>query len=398
MDENLEFVKKTTSYLANDKLVEAFLYLKDKIKNDGKDSRLTSIGEIEKRLSAFLSGVGNPDSLDKATDETYQILAIDLYNLACDMEMDCKVSDDPVFHVLNETKASSYLGNYAEKISDILSSEAMLHLRVGLTPQQLAQEERELQLQLNTFRSSVFSRIIVFGQWTEQENDRMEKMLFSPALDSVSAQLFISAITLACLNFFDCKKYQLLKKAYSEFSVEVEAVKVRALFGFVLCYMRIPTFLMKNYKHDMPAMFAKSPDVFLNDVERLQKWLTISSISGWKSHEIMGHLFGGIMLSTVKDMAGETEEEKTNRIIGSGDDEEDGGISHHVLDTIKYAIGSELEGYDLYLEQFSVFKNLPFFGKMYNWFLPFYEQHPSVQQLVDKKKDAHAFLQVLGNY
>lgn len=266
----------------------------------------------------------------------------------------------------NRGKALSGLDDLKEKLVSALADVAMLSLDKGSSTKKI-DKMIEVQNRLNELRNVIFSYITSSPMWDKDDAKEYQELLNSTAVDSVTAQLMVSAITLSCLYFFDRKKFQLLFKLAKE-SKDMQ-VRVRAWVGWVLCTSQIPGFMEEECTKDIESL--------KDDEEGKKKLLLISKIL-LRSQDMLedSDIMMKNMFHNVADKmnSGELEDlpgDGSTRFAFIQQDDET-----LIGDSLDETVGLLDEGADIYFSQFRETKKQGFFHSMYNWFMPFYFESP----------------------
>ena len=298
---------------------------------------------------------------------------------------------DPTLKALHtRAKKLGELGELKEKLVSALADVAMLSLNEGRTEEQKNDEMIEAQKRLNELRNVIFSYVASSHMWNCDLAQEYEDLLNSTAVDSVTAQLMVSGITLSCLYLFDRKKFQLLFEL-SQKSTDLK-VRARAWVGWVLCTSQVPGFMVEECAKDIES---------LKDDEEGKKQLLLICKLLLRSQDMKGDSEAMMknMLHEVADKMGNDEadgfsdsEGKTKfSFVQKNDDElEDGN-------PVDETVGMLDEGADIYFQQFRETKKQGFFHSMYNWFMPFYFESPLYLSVLkkagDKERNLHLLLQ-----
>ena len=298
---------------------------------------------------------------------------------------------DPTLKALHaRAKKLGELGELKEKLVSALADVAMLSLNEGRTEEQKNDEMIEAQKRLNELRNVIFSYVASSHMWNCDLAQEHEDLLNSTAVDSVTAQLMVSGITLSCLYLFDRKKFQLLFEL-SQKSTDLK-VRARAWVGWVLCTSQVPGFMVEECAKDIES---------LKDDEEGKKQLLLICKLLLRSQDMKGDSEAMMknMLHEVADKMGNDEadgfsdsEGKTKfSFVQKNDDElEDGN-------PVDETVGMLDEGADIYFQQFRETKKQGFFHSMYNWFMPFYFESPLYLSVLkkagDKERNLHLLLQ-----
>lgn len=266
----------------------------------------------------------------------------------------------------NRGKALSGLDDLKEKLVSALADVAMLSLDKGSSTKKI-DKMIEVQNRLNELRNVIFSYITSSPMWDKDDAKEYQELLNSTAVDSVTAQLMVSAITLSCLYFFDRKKFQLLFKLAKE-SKDMQ-VRVRAWVGWVLCTSQIPGFMEEECTKDIESL--------KDDEEGKKKLLLISKIL-LRSQDMLEDS-DTMMKNMFHNVADKMNSGELEDLPGDGStrfafiQQDDETI---IGDSLDETVGLLDEGADIYFSQFRETKKQGFFHSMYNWFMPFYFESP----------------------
>lgn len=266
----------------------------------------------------------------------------------------------------NRGKALSGLDDLKEKLVSALADVAMLSLDKGSSTKKI-DKMIEVQNRLNELRNVIFSYITSSPMWDKDDAKEYQELLNSTAVDSVTAQLMVSAITLSCLYFFDRKKFQLLFKLAKE--CKDMQVRVRAWVGWVLCTSQIPGFMEEECTKDIESL--------KDDEEGKKKLLLISKIL-LRSQDMLEDS-DTMMKNMFHNVADKMNSGELEDLPGDGStrfafiQQDDESI---IGDSLDETVGLLDEGADIYFSQFRETKKQGFFHSMYNWFMPFYFESP----------------------
>ena len=299
------------------------------------------------------------------------------------------LSKDPTLKALH-TRAEKLggLGKLKEKLVSALADVAMLSLNEGRTEEQKIDEMIEAQKRLNELRNVIFSYVASSHMWTSELTQEYEKLLNSTAVDSVTAQLMVSAITLSCLYLFDRKKFQFLFELSQE-STDLY-VRARAWVGWLLCTSQIPGFMVEECAKDIESL--------KDDEEGKQQLLLICKLL-LRSQDMEGdsEAMMNSMLHEMADNIGHIENDDFSdsegqtqfSFVQKNDDEMEEG------NPLDETVGMLDEGADIYFQQFKGTKKQGFFHSMYNWFMPFYFESPLYLSVLKKAGDMERNLHLL---
>ena len=300
------------------------------------------------------------------------------------------LSNDSTLSALrNRGKKLGNLSDLKEKLVSALADVAMLSLDEGGSKKKKVDQMIEAQKRLNELRNVIFSYITSSPMWDEDEAKEYQELLHSTAVDSVTAQLMVSAITLSCLYFFDRKKFQFLFKLAKE--SEDMQVRVRAWVGWVLCSSQVPGFMVEECAKDIESL--KEDEEGKKLLLLISKILLRSQDMKEDSEAMMKNMFHN-MADKLSHEDIDLEGKSSFSFIQKDDDDEDEPEDGRDVDETVELLE---DGADIYFTQFRETKKLGFFHSMYNWFMPFYFESPlylSVQEMAgDKERNLHLLLE-----
>lgn len=391
-------IKALLSYLSDNNVVEAYRELVSIIQETEQNSELVEqVHGLEGIIADFVSDkVPNSEEAKQADKKkavkTFRLLKYAIYNILGQCYCH-KLSLNRQLDYIFEKGSTVDKKSISDTLSAILTEEAMLHLKSNLSPEQLVEEECALQGKLNDYREKVFYSFLISNLWNGDDRVEMEQILLSPITDEISVQLFVSAITMACLNFFDLEKYLLLSHVYQHASSA--SVKARALVGLVLCDARMPEFMEADRFSKEVIDLASTDENFKNSLLKVQKWLDISVLSMDVCHDIARQMMGGAVKHLSHMVTGETEEERVKRITSNDEDDEK---SEEMKETFDGVVDHEREGYDLYVGQFKEMTKSRFFKSLYNWFMPFDEQNPLLLKFMSETPKGREVITIMHDH
>ncbi len=224
--------------------------------------------------------------------------------------------------------------------------------------------------------SELFYRTWLSDKWIETDEEEARNFLTSLLVQINDLSLFISAITLSLMEYFDIRKFMLLFDAYQHSSNEVNQ---RALVGIALI-----VFMYDERLSIYPEVAARinllNEDTnFSNEMNRIQIQLLRSretkKIDKKMREEIIPEMMRSVNISRKLDIDDNDEE---NASDDQNPDWEDWMERSGMNDKLKEMSELQMEGADVYMSTFAQLKTYPFFHDMANWFYPFDAQHSSV--------------------
>lgn len=226
--------------------------------------------------------------------------------------------------------------------------------------------------------AELFYRIWLSDNWSDTEEDEARDFLTSMLVQINDLSLFISAITLSLMEFFDVRKLMLLFDAYQHSSNEVNQ---RALVGLILTMYMYDERMVFYPEVAARLSLLKDNEGFLANLKRVQLQLLRSretkKIDKKMREEIIPEMLKNPNITKRKfDIEDMDDDSSDDRNPDWEDWMEQSGLS----DKLKEMSELQMEGADVYMSTFSQLKTYSFFHEMANWFYPFDTQHSSVVQ------------------
>lgn len=322
----------------------------------------------------------------------YNSLTTRLYRFASDMYMTYMTQHAAFF-----TDALRKSGNKQfndEKIKSELegfvADAAMLSLEIE--PARTT-KSNELYSRHNDFMQALFCHIIVSRQWSDHDSEFFNRLLLSPTIDSIDAQLLISAITLAAMNNMDINKFGVLIHVY--LASTDEKIRQRALIGWV--------FALSSRTRVMPKMKnlvseALSHDGVANELADLQKQIIFCMNAEQDTdtirRDIMPELMKNNNLNITRFGINEKEDDPMADIFDPGASER---AMEKMEESFQKMMNMQKAGSDIYFGGFSQMKRFPFFYNVANWFYPFYIEHPEISRTAGNLKDTPLLVNILNS-
>ncbi|MCH5307790.1 MAG: tetratricopeptide repeat protein [Prevotella sp.] len=275
-----------------------------------------------------------------------------------------------------------------QEMEGFVSDVAMLQLE----PEHTRKEKSEsLYRQHQQQMSQLFEYVLTSRQWTDSVGQYVADMMTAPTIDTNDQQLIVSAVTLSLLNQFDMAKFRMLVSVYR--LSEDEAVRQRALVGWVLSMDRDYT-LVYPEQEALVHELVQSEDVCKELTElqmQLIYCLNVEKDTDTIKKEILPDLIKGSNLKMTRLGLVEQQEDTLEDILNTGAAEE---RMERLETTYQRMMNMQKQGADIYFGGFSGMKRFPFFYDISNWLVPFFIQHPDIQQYVSRM-DGNRFIQQL---
>ena len=284
----------------------------------------------------------------------------------------------------SEWSATALRRDMEAYVSDV----AMLELEPEHTRKQKQKDVYEGHQRL---MAALFDYIWTSRMWTDSLTETFEDMLLSPTIDNIDQQQMVSAITLSLLNFFDVNKFLLLINVYLK--AADESVRQRALVGWVLSLDAEAAQLYPEI-HDM-IKAATDDERNRDELAELQMQmiycLRAESDNRIIQSEIMPELIKNNNIRITRNGIEEVEDDPMEDALHPE-------LSEQRMEKLEASMrrmaDMQKQGSDIYFGGFSQMKRFPFFSTVANWFIPFFMQHPIVDDVLDRVRGKR-FLQSL---
>ena len=196
------------------------------------NSKLAYSGEMEsvERDYSLMLDFMRRGFNDPQRDEVFNNIADRLYRIACDLRMKWLIQSVPFFTEMSQKAANMPLQKDKIKsaLENFVAETAMLSLE---TEPAKTEKSKELYLRHNDMIQSLFCSIIVSDSWTGNDKEFFSSLILSPTVDTMDAQMLVSAITIATMNNMDDNKFGTLIDVY--LNATDEKVRQKALIGWV---------------------------------------------------------------------------------------------------------------------------------------------------------------------
>lgn len=322
----------------------------------------------------------------------YDNLTARLYRFASDMYMTYMTRHSSFFaDALKKSDSRRFTDETIKaELEEYIADVAMLSLE---TEPARTEKSNRLYNRHNDFMQALFCHIIVSRQWSEHDSDFFNNLLLSPTVDSIDAQLLISAITLATMNNMDVNKFSVLIHVY--LTSTDEKIRQRALVGWVFA-LSSRTRIVPKMKHLVSE--ALSHDGVAHELADLQKQIIFCMNAEQDTdtirRDIMPELMKNNNLNITRFGISEKEDDPMADIFDPGASER---AMEKMEESFQKMMNMQKAGSDIYFGGFSQMKRFPFFYNVANWFYPFYIEHPEVSRTAGNLKDTPLLTNILNN-
>lgn len=314
---------------------------------------------------------------DERRDEVYRQLALQLFGLISDMMLALrKKYDTAVKQMLTESEQGML---NADEMREALETYVSDYAMAGLEPAETREQKRyQLNGQRHRRLSKFFLNIVGSGQWSRELSNEMQRLLLSPTVDTLDTQVLISAIMMSTLLTPDAAKVMALIRIFS--GTVDDKVRQRAFVGWVFALDAFDYGLYKDISHEVGKLLDDT-DV-CNELMELQMQV-VYCMNAEKDNEtirrdVMPTLLRNQNLEMTRFGIKEKIDDPMEDILHG--DEADKKMEE-MEKGFKKMIDMQKQGADIYFGGFAKMKRFAFFYTLCNWFMPFYAEHPQLQQL-----------------
>ncbi len=303
--------------------------------------------------------------------------------------------------------SSSYLSSVYRRVSslnqdwsvDVLRNTLETYVQdsaiLELEPEHVRNpKKRDLNIRHQQHLDELFDYIRTSPQWTDGICEAYVNILLSPTIDKIDQQLIVSAITLATMFVYDINKWKILATVYKESTDE--HVKQRALIGWVFALNSSIDSIFPEQKAIINDFLKE--DNIQNELFDLQLQ-SVYCTNAEKVHrtirdEIMPDIIKHNNFSITPNGIEEKEDDAMQDILDASHTERNMAA---LEEKFKRMQDMQKNGADIYFGGFAQMKRFPFFDKVSNWFMPFYEAHPEVSFLYATENDYKMANMVIRN-
>lgn len=375
---NISTLRKIADLIMSGSAAEAFSALRSFATASGQPRFMGEIDTLEQRyfymLRFMVQGHADP-SLDSETDS---ILA-SARQIADRIYRESNVDD------------SSALYYSTLRYRRLRPEESIATLAVDyLTELQNLRSDGESLLDSARNRTiEQYSRDIFNAIWTEfplaaDDSETIDSLLSDRSVPVHDRELWISAITLGLMEFFDTPRLELLSRAYSlpEIRLSVASATGMALVAFRYRFRRFDSRARMIFG-GMAELPGWNETLLLVTIELLRS-LDTDRISRKMKEDILPGMMkmGSAMMDKVRDAA-ESDETFSPEAMAENPEWEEMLHNNGMFDKLKEMNELQQEGADVFMGTFSNMRTFRFFNDMANWFLPYYPSHSSLADVAD---------------
>lgn len=379
--QSIQAITTIYTFLFQGRVLESIELLKQHSKTIGKEYISDELSKAEftyrNILQHSFSGINDPER-----DKILISLIRDLIEIADEVKelISEEMTDNPVYLLKRQLLKSR--NHDQELIRQLLEQQYDgFHIQGLLDDIPLESYHEESADTRNDNVKRIFNYIWFTDKFADTEIKRLLESCKSENLEWYEKSLIVSALTMSLLRYFQVSKFEALMEI-----VHIRQYKVweRAMVGLVLAFYihnsrfyLYPALKEKLYKLSFEADILKHTEAIINQLTRSKD--TENVRRKWETD----------ILPEVMKMQPRIEEKlNLDSIVDESLDEDKNPDweqffedAPDLLDKLQKMTEMQLEGVDVFMGAFSQLKQFPFFQEHYNWFVPFYSQHPAVRQL-----------------
>lgn len=261
----------------------------------------------------------------------------------------------------------------------------------NLIPQSNNTDAERIRKQHEEANKLLFEATWTNASWTPEEEREAILLLKSEQVTENDLGLFVSAVTLSLMEFFDFKKLMWLFNAYEHTSTQVsQRALVGLAFTFSLHYLRIELYA--------EAMARIS---LLNENEKFSKELNHVYIQWLRSQETdkidkkMREEIIPEMLRSANQQGFKYGIEELEEDLDDQNPDWKQSKQSDLENKLREMSELQIEGSDVYMSTFSHLKSYPFFKTFSNWFYPFDKQHSEVVKEFNDSQRATSIIDLI---
>ena len=245
---------------------------------------------------------------------------------------------------------------------------------------------------------NLFYHIWFCDELKVEESDFIKKFVDSDLILTAYKSFIVSALMLSLQRFFSKQKFNLLFDLYEN---DNAAVNQLALVGLLINFY--------NYDRRMPfygeitgrlKILNENPE-FKKNVERI----ILQFIRSKETEKIQKIIRDEIIPEMIKISPNLKDKIDLDSLMDRGMDddknpewEEIFKDSPGLMDKMEEFSEMQMEGADVFMGSFSMLKMFPFFNELTNWFIPFFDQNPEIDSVIDVSDETNnSFIKTIAN-
>ncbi|MGF0097283.1 tetratricopeptide repeat protein [Prevotella sp. SGI.027] len=350
------------------------------------DARISRIESDYELMKAYMrKGLNDPQF-----EEVYDRLLNALYVLNADVQLAVFLNENPSYQAayMDVQSLDADFDVIKKRLEAFVQDIALL----SLEPQEAQKtKKQELYDRHQQYVKKLFNALLVSPQWNESTAKFAQDLLLSPTIDAIDAQLLLSGVMLSVIQLFDIHQFQTLVQVYRQ--ATEPHLRQRALVGIVLS--------LPENEGDIYPEIQQTINTLCQDEQtcrelvelQLQMFYCMNADADNEKlqKDIIPNLMKGSNISISRAGIVEKEEDEVDEMLNPGAADQ---AMEEMERNFNQMMNMQKAGSDIYFGGFSHMKRFAFFMTLSNWFVPFYEDHPGLQQVNDKL-GGNKFMQLL---
>ena len=326
---------------------------------------------------------------DPQRTDIYKSLIIKLYRITSDMYMAYRTQNIQFYTDTARKAMRKHFTheNIKSGLENFVTDVAMLSLDIG------AEKSKNIYASHNDFMQALFCHIVVSRQWSQTDADFYEQLILSPTIDTIDAQLLVSALTLATMNNMDANKFGVMMNVYKK--TADEKLRQKALVGWVFS-LSADSKISPKLKQAVSETL--EDENVVNELVDFQKQmvfcLNAEQDTDTIRRDIMPELIKNNNINITRFGITEKEEDPMADVFDPGASER---AMEKMEESFQKMMNMQKAGSDIYFGGFSQMKRFPFFYNLANWFCPFYMEHPEISASANGLKDTPLLAEIMNN-
>ncbi len=231
-----------------------------------------------------------------------------------------------------------------------------------------------LGMKMEELRNCMFENVWSSGLWGNSKHEISNTVIDNQNIDEDTKAIFVSAVTLALLEYFDIRKLHFLFDAYLSSNA---SISMRAIVGIVLALRLYDNRICLSNELKSKLKIMSDDTTFIKDIIFVCTQLQLSCATDAITTKMNTDILPSIM-------AGRSFKEAMGGVVRRDDDEnpewQKTNADMKAEKKIHEMAEMEHDGADIYLSSFRLMKNFEFFHKTSHWFYPFDPKSPLISK------------------
>ncbi len=242
--------------------------------------------------------------------------------------------------------------------------------------------------------NKLFKKTLVEPQWTEAEYQKAYSLTHK-GMSYFDIEVWISAMTISCLNCFDSRKFYCLLNLYQD--IKSPSVRARALVGIVLNIYYYSDRIKLYENCSLVSKLLLNNDEVIPQLHLIQQLFLLTRETEKIDKKMREEIIPQMMKNPYLKHSDKKFEEIELKELEEDNPEWEQDLSK-MTEQIQELGELQREGADTYMSTFAMLKHYPFFREMSHWFYPFTTSEPTVNKIFTEKEiNEHSILNMMLN-